>query len=146
MLSYLNMGVADHVFLLHAYVMHCICDTSNGISLQNSALQNDMPHINSVGRFFKDIASVVERKFIELFKAKSLSYMCRGWKEILSYPAPPDQRPVVTNISAIFLFSLWAGIDLTVLWMVVLALPYYIKSCLSGAWGIAGKLKYIRIM
>ena len=101
------MGVVDHVVLLHAYVMYCVLRYINGISLQNSALQNDMPHMNSAGRFFKDIASVVARQFIELFKAKSLSYMCRGWKEILSYSAPPDQRPVVTNISIQYFFFLY---------------------------------------
>ena len=102
------MGVVDHVFLLHAYVMHCVCDTS-------TVYHYRILHYKMICRiltrlvvfFFKDIASVVARQFIELFKAKSLSYMCRGWKEILSYRAPPDQRH--KYLYAIFLFFFMGG-------------------------------------
>ena len=106
-----------------------------------------MPHINSVGRFFKDIASVVARQFIELFKAK-ITILHASWveRDIELSSASGSKPSGHKYLYAIFLFCLWAGIDLTVLWIVILALPYYMKSCLSGAWGIAGKLKYIRIM
>ena len=71
------MGVIDHVFLLHAYVMHCVCDTATVCHYR--ILHYKMIHriLTRLVVFFKDIASVVARQFIELFKAKSLSYMCR---------------------------------------------------------------------
>ena len=77
------MGVVDHVFLLHAYVMHCVCDTSTVYHYRILRYKMIWRILTRLVVFFKDIASVVARQFIELFiQAKSLSYMCRGWKEI----------------------------------------------------------------